>query len=110
MCQTDRAPNFCLQLYRFLARRTDSKFNRIILRRLFMSRIYRPPMSLSRLARHMSKGEDRKGRIAVVVGTITQDNRIFKIPKGLTVSWHQSRDSQVSNAAYTLLQRNVVAP
>lgn len=28
-----------LQLYRFLARRTDSRFNRVILRRLFMSKV-----------------------------------------------------------------------
>ncbi len=49
-----------------------------------MSRINRPPLSLARLSRHMGK-EGRKGKIAVVVGTVTQDNRIFKIPKGLTV-------------------------
>ncbi len=72
-------------MYRFLARRTDAKFNRIVLRRLFMSRINRPPLSLSRLARHMTK-ENRKGKIAVVVGTITEDNRVFKIPQGLTVA------------------------
>ncbi len=72
------------QLYRFLARRTDAKFNRIVLRRLFMSRINRPPLSLARLARHMGPAS-RKNKIAVVVGTITQDDRVFKIPKGLTV-------------------------
>ena len=38
-----------LQLYRFLARRTNSKFNKIILKRLFMSKINRPPLSLRRL-------------------------------------------------------------
>lgn len=31
------------QLYRFLARRTDSRFNRVILRRLFMSKVSRIP-------------------------------------------------------------------
>ena len=37
------------QLYRFLARRTNAKFNKIILKRLFMSKIHRPPLSLARL-------------------------------------------------------------
>lgn len=45
-----------------------------------MSRINRPPLSVSRLARHMKKA-GREGKIAVVVGTITDDPRIFKIPK-----------------------------
>ena len=36
-----------VKLYRFLARRTDAKFNEIVLRRLFMSKINRPPMSLA---------------------------------------------------------------
>ena len=47
-----------VKLYRFLARRTSSKFNKIILKRLFMSNTNRPPLSLSRLVRHMKK----KGR------------------------------------------------
>lgn len=41
------------QLYSFLVRRTDSKFNKVVLKRLFMSRTNRPPLSLSRLARFM---------------------------------------------------------
>lgn len=44
-----------VKLYRFLARRTGSKFNKIILKRLFMSKVNRPPLSLSRLVRHMKK-------------------------------------------------------
>ena len=43
----------CYQLYRFLVRRTGSKFNAVILKRLFMSKINKPPMSLSRLIRYM---------------------------------------------------------
>uniref|UniRef100_A0A8D0FX95 Large ribosomal subunit protein uL15/eL18 domain-containing protein n=1 Tax=Strix occidentalis caurina TaxID=311401 RepID=A0A8D0FX95_STROC len=38
-----------LYLYRFLARRTNSAFNKVILKRLFMSRTNRPPLSLSRM-------------------------------------------------------------
>ncbi|KAJ8877146.1 hypothetical protein PR048_021599 [Dryococelus australis] len=66
-----------------MARRTNSKFNKIILRRLFMSRIHRPPISLSRITRHMKK-PGRENLITVVVGSVTDDQRIFKIPK-LTV-------------------------
>merc|ERR1739846_143710 len=61
-----------VKLYRFMARRTDAKFNKIILRRLFMSRINRPPLSIARLTRNMKK-PGHEGKIAVVVGTITND-------------------------------------
>ncbi|KAJ3092264.1 60S ribosomal protein L18 [Quaeritorhiza haematococci] len=70
-----------VKLYRFLARRTDSRFNKVVLKRLFMSRVNRPPISLSRLSRFMKGKEDK---IAVVVGTVTDDNRVLEIPK-LTV-------------------------
>ena len=42
-----------LQLYRFLARRTDAKFNAVILKRLFMSKANRPPVSISKLVKEM---------------------------------------------------------
>ncbi|NXT32740.1 RL18 protein, partial [Pelecanoides urinatrix] len=38
-----------VKLYRFLARRTNSAFNKVVLKRLFMSRTNRPPLSLSRM-------------------------------------------------------------
>jgi large subunit ribosomal protein L18e len=40
-----------VKLYRFLARRTDSDFNKVILKRLFASKTNRPPISIARLAR-----------------------------------------------------------
>ena len=43
----------CAQLYSFLVRRTESKFNKVVLKRLFMSRTNRPPLSLSRLVKFM---------------------------------------------------------
>lgn len=46
--------SFLEQLYRFLVRRTGSNFNAVILKRLFMSKINKPPISLSRLIRYMS--------------------------------------------------------
>ncbi|XP_008546759.1 60S ribosomal protein L18 [Microplitis mediator] len=72
-----------VKLYRFLARRTGSKFNKIILKRLFMSRINKPPISLARVVRFMKKPH-RENCIAVIVGTVTDDARIFECPK-LTV-------------------------
>jgi len=69
-----------VKAYRFLARRTGSNFNKVILKRLFMSRINRPPMSLARLVRKM-KGDQRASKTAVVVGTITNDVRLLDVPK-----------------------------
>ncbi|KAI4216738.1 MAG: hypothetical protein LQ351_000686 [Letrouitia transgressa] len=85
-----------VKLYRFLARRTDAPFNRVILRRLFMSRINRPPLSLSRLARFASlpatksatdtpKNAPKDDKTLVCVGTITDDIRLLNVPK-LTVA------------------------
>ncbi|KAL9043263.1 MAG: hypothetical protein Q9214_003548, partial [Letrouitia sp. 1 TL-2023] len=71
-----------VKLYRFLARRTEAPFNRVILRRLFMSRINRPPLSLSRLARFNAPTDDKT---LVCVGTITDDIRLLNVPK-LTVA------------------------
>jgi len=68
-----------VKLYRFLARRTESNFNKAVLRRLFMSRINRPPVSLSRIAANIS--EAQKGKTVVVIGTVTDDNRLLTIPK-----------------------------
>jgi len=69
--------NLLVQLYRFLARRTDSKFNKIVLQRLYMSKNNRPPMSISRIATLM-KGNSNK--VAVLVGTVTDDVRLAECP------------------------------
>ena len=66
------------QLYRFLARRTDSKFNSIVLKRLFQSKTNRAPLSLSKLAAFT---EGKRDQIAVLVGTITDDIRLTEVPK-----------------------------
>ncbi|KAM3517030.1 hypothetical protein NHJ13051_009356 [Beauveria bassiana] len=68
-----------VKLYRFLARRTDSSFNKVVLRRLFMSKINRPPVSLSRIVANINKEGEK--RTVVVVGTITDDNRLLNVPK-----------------------------
>ncbi|EEA25878.1 hypothetical protein TMatcc_005872 [Talaromyces marneffei ATCC 18224] len=68
-----------VKLYRFLARRTDANFNKVVLRRLFMSRTNRPPVSLSRIVSNVT--EEQKGKTVVVVGTVTDDNRMLTVPK-----------------------------
>merc|ERR1739848_396585 len=68
--------NMLVKLYKFLARRTNSKFNKIVMKRLFMSRANRAPLSLSRLS---AKVKDNK--TVVVVGTVTNDNRVQVVPK-----------------------------
>lgn len=66
-------------LYRFLARRTDSGFNAVVAKRLCMSKVNRPPMSLSAIAKQLKgKSEDT---IAVLVGTVTNDERLLDVPK-----------------------------
>ena len=67
-----------VKLYRFLARRTDSAFNGVVLKRLFMSRPNRPPMAISRIARYVKGREDK---IVVLVGTVTDDVRLLEVPK-----------------------------
>ncbi|KAI8465418.1 MAG: component of cytosolic 80S ribosome and 60S large subunit [Monoraphidium minutum] len=67
-----------VKLYRFLERRTESNFNAVVLKRLFMSKTNRPPLSLSKLAKFMGGKEDK---VAVLVGTITDDVRLHEVPK-----------------------------
>lgn len=142
MTQCPASPTPCAapQLYRFLVRRTESDFNKVVLKRLFMSKTNRPPLSLSKLAKFMagkvgaglgwaptsvcspavgaaaaaqvgSAGVwlpllhsvhrthciparrltpsqpplipplNQDGKIAVLVGTITDDVRLYEVPK-----------------------------
>eukprot|EP01089_Gocevia_fonbrunei_P012335 TRINITY_DN2889_c0_g1_i1.p1 TRINITY_DN2889_c0_g1~~TRINITY_DN2889_c0_g1_i1.p1 ORF type:complete len:187 (+),score=38.85 TRINITY_DN2889_c0_g1_i1:53-613(+) len=71
-----------VKLYKFLARRTNAPFNRVVLKRLVMSQTNRPPLSLTRVIRY-SKGKEDK--IIVVVGTVTDDVRLERFPK-LTIT------------------------
>ena len=86
-----------VKLYRFLARkssitfnpvcilliahagRTESSFNKVVLRRLFMSRINRPPVSISRIVGNVSEKSNNK--TVVIIGTVTDDNRLLTVPK-----------------------------
>lgn len=68
-----------VKLYEFLVRRTDSKFNKVVLKRLYMSKTNRPPMSVSKIMSFMDKKDAKY--IAVVVGSVTDDVRLSKLPK-----------------------------
>lgn len=49
------------------------------MRRLFTSRINRPPVSLSRINTNIQNGNEKK--TVVIVGTVTDDNRLLECPK-----------------------------
>ena len=76
-----------VKLYKFLSRRTTSKFNKCVHRRLLNSRVNRTPVSLSKLSKYAqrksvvdqkSKGDDL---IFAIVGTVTNDTRIIDVPE-----------------------------
>lgn len=67
-----------IKLYKFLARRTDSKFCATVLKRLHMSKTNKPPIGLNTLSKFMT-GKD--GKIAVIVGKVTDDVRMLECPK-----------------------------
>ena len=71
-----------VKLFKFLSRRTDSKFCKTVLRRLVSSRVNRPPLSLTKLVKHLGENRDRT---VVVVSTVTDDERMLEVPK-LTVA------------------------
>ena len=71
-----------VKLFKFLSRRTDSKFTKTVLRRLVSSRVNRPPLSLTKLVKHLGENRDRT---VVVVSTVTDDERMLEVPK-LTVA------------------------
>ena len=67
-----------VKLFKFLGRRADSKFSSAVADRLCMSRINNPPLSLSKLARLM---KDKESKVGVIVGTVTNDNRLLEVPQ-----------------------------
>jgi large subunit ribosomal protein L18e len=67
-----------LKIYRFLTRRTNSKFNYAILKRLQMSNKNQPAISLSRLVRLTYKNVSK---VIVVVGKVLNDDRLITVPK-----------------------------
>ena len=77
-----------IKLYSFLARRTESKFNTTVHKRLNQSRLNRYPLSISRITKTL--GQDKapvaegqtkfNSRILAVVGSVTNDTRLLNVP------------------------------
>lgn len=80
-----------VKLYTFLARRTNSDFNKVVLKRLITTRVQRPPVSVSSLTRRMKGREDK---IAVVVATVTDDERLLKVPKLTICALHVTESAR----------------
>jgi ribosomal protein L18E len=57
----------------------------VLLRRLFLSKTNRPPLSLSRITKEASAHADFENKVIVQVGTVTDDVRFQVIPK-LTIA------------------------
>lgn len=68
-----------IKLYKFLNRRTESKFNAAVLRRLNFSKVNRFPLGLSRVIKNTSG--DKADKIICAVTTITNDVRVLDFPK-----------------------------
>merc|ERR1711881_518763 len=69
-----------IKLYGFLARRTDSKFNKIVYKRLNQSGTTRYPMSVSRLVK-VANSEEKRAKTLVVVGNVLNNERLMTVPK-----------------------------
>jgi large subunit ribosomal protein L18e len=94
-----------------LARRTDSSFNKVILHRLFLSKINRPPISLSRIVKETASTPDLSSKIIVQVGTVTDDIRLLEVPK-LTIAalrFTQSAKERILNAGGEILTLDQLA-
>jgi large subunit ribosomal protein L18e len=63
-----------VDLYNFLARRTETSFNKIVAQRLLKARRFKATLSLSKLVKHMKNHDNDK--IAVVVGTVTSKEKL----------------------------------
>lgn len=92
-----------------MARRTESKFNRIVLRRLCFSRNNRPPVSIQKLIAHVEgKPEDT---VLVVVSTVTDDERVYTVPKFTVAALHvtESARARIEKAGGKILTLDELA-
>lgn len=67
-----------VKLYRYLSRRTSSRFNTVVLKRLCQSKVNQAPVSVFQLAR---TAKLFPGKTVVVVGSILDDARVETLPK-----------------------------
>merc|ERR1711881_5937 len=67
-----------IKLYSFLARRTDSKFNQIVHKRLNQANVSRFPISISRLCK-VANTEEKRSKILCIVGNVLNDERLINV-------------------------------
>lgn len=90
-------------------------FPQVILKRLFQSKINRPPVSLSKISKEATSSPDYQSKIVVTVGTVTDDIRLLEVPK-LSIAalkFTKSAKERILNAggeAITLDQLALRAP
>eukprot|EP00997_Jenningsia_sp_PLL12_P007754 NODE_4432_length_662_cov_68.717781_g3784_i0.p1 GENE.NODE_4432_length_662_cov_68.717781_g3784_i0~~NODE_4432_length_662_cov_68.717781_g3784_i0.p1 ORF type:complete len:198 (-),score=17.22 NODE_4432_length_662_cov_68.717781_g3784_i0:67-618(-) len=78
-----------IKLYKFLARRTDAKFNQIVYKRLNQSLTTRYPLSISKLVK-IANTEAKQGKILVLIGNVLNDERMLTVPKLRVCALHFS--------------------
>lgn len=91
-----------VKLYQFLARRTDSEVNKVIAKRLAMTRTSRTPLSLKHITKYMTGKTDKT---CVTVGNVLDDPRLVEVPK-LTVcalKFSETARERILNAGGTCL-------
>ena len=77
---TNNYQQLLVKLYKFLSRRTESKFNSLVYERLQHSRTNRYPISLSRLVK-IADSEEKQKKILCIVGNVLDDERMLTVPK-----------------------------
>lgn len=80
-----------------------------------MSRVNRPIMSLSAVAKYLNESKNKKPLIAVVVGTVADDERMLSIPNMIVAALRftksaRSRIIKAGGEALTFDQLAVRAP
>uniref|UniRef100_A0A0A9W4Z0 Large ribosomal subunit protein eL18 n=1 Tax=Lygus hesperus TaxID=30085 RepID=A0A0A9W4Z0_LYGHE len=109
-----------IKLYKFLAKRTNSAFNKLVYQRLLKSRSNRAPISLSRVAVVLKRksvfiDKSKKAPIAVIVGDVLDDVRMTRLPALRVCALRFSRNARQSITAaggecLTFDQLAMVAP
>lgn len=91
-----------VKTYKTLSRRTNSAFNRTVLKRLIMPRRFKVPISLSKLIKHMKGREDTT---AVIVGTVTgmYDIIVYSVTRVFTPLILMSILCCVSRSPYSVI-------
>jgi ribosomal protein L18E len=87
----------------------------VILHRLFLSKVNKPPISLSKIVIETAKTPELSSKVIVQVGTVTDDERLLEVPK-LSIAalkFTRSAKERILNAggeALTLDQLALRAP